>query len=146
MAKNLIPEFLEQSSYASLCLQKLEFPFGNFFIFEKFVVGEVAEGVHFNWSKAQLVIDGVYDFFGTSDINVAYISNRVNSYSVQPKDWMEFYKERHKLSSLAVVGYNERGLMSVILENIFTVNSIKKFNSLEAAIQWITSDMLKMTD
>ena len=136
MNEFISPIKVEGSKYRDHFLKKLEFEFGNFYIFEEYVIGEVAEGVHFNWSLAEQVIHSVYDYFGTKDIKVAYISNRVNSYSVQPKDWMQFFKERHLIKCIAVVAYNKLGWMSVVLEKIFSNAPIKKFKDMDSAIDW----------
>lgn len=130
------PLKLEDSKYREHYLKKLDFEFGNFYIFDAYVVGEVAEGVHFNWDLAEKVINKVYDHFGSNEIKMAYVSNRVNSYSVQPKDWMEFFKQRHTIKCIAVIGYNKMGWMSVVLEKIFSNAPIKKFQNLDSAIDW----------
>lgn len=117
--------------------ERLSLDSGNFYIFDHFVIGEIHEGLHFDWETAKVVIEGVYDHFGTRDIKVSYVSNRINSYSVQPKDWLNFFKDRHKVKSVAVVAYNKMGMMSVVLERIFSKAPIRKFNNLEAAVNWV---------
>ena len=131
------PKSVEESKYRDYFQRKLVFKFGNFYIFDQYVIGEIADGVHFNWSLAQEVVNAVYDHFGTTDIKMAYISNRIHSYSVQPKDWIEFFRERHTIKCIAVVAYNKLGWMSVVLEKIFSNAPIKKFRSLDAAVDWV---------
>ncbi|GAB5399574.1 MAG: hypothetical protein Aureis2KO_11590 [Aureisphaera sp.] len=136
MNEFISPVKVENSKYREHYLKKLEFDFGNFYIFDTYVIGEISEGIHFNWDLASKVIYAVYDYFGTTDLKVAYISNRVNSYSVQPKDWMQFFKERHHIKCIAVVAYSKLGWMSVVLEKIFSNAPIKKFKDLDSAIDW----------
>ncbi len=136
MNEFISPVAVEKSKYREHFLKKLSFDFGNFYIFEEYVIGEISEGVHFNWDLAKQVIDAVYDYFGTTDLTIAYISNRVHSYSVQPKDWMQFFKERHHIKCIAVVAYNKMGWMSVVLEKIFSNAPIKKFKDMDSAIDW----------
>ena len=128
---------IENSPYKDLYQKKLSLASGNFYIFEKYVIGEVHEGVHFNWDSASELIELVYLHFGSRDIKVAYISNRVNSYSVHAQDWIQFYKERNHLEAFAVVAYTKIGFMNVVLEKIFSQARVRKFHTMEEAITWI---------
>ena len=127
---------IEESAYKDDFLIKLEEPFGNFYVFTHFVVGEIKEGVHFDWDKASIVIERIYDFFGSREIKVAYISNRIYSYSVTAQDWLEFYRQRNTLTCFAVVVYSKIGWMNVAMEKIFFKSKLKKFNNLSKAIKW----------
>ncbi len=129
---------VEDSIYKDSYREKLVLDSGNFYIFDKYVIGEVNEGQYFDWETAKVVIQRVYLHFGTTNLNLSYISNRVNSYSVQPKDWLNFFKERHKLKLIAVVAYNKTGMMSVVLERIFSKAPIRKFSSLKEAVHWVS--------
>ncbi|NND62435.1 MAG: hypothetical protein HKN48_04510 [Flavobacteriaceae bacterium] len=140
MAKTYSPLPLEQSKYANSYREKIDFSFGNFYIFDDYVVGEVAEGIHFNWDKAKLIIEAVYNYFNDREIKVSYVSNRIHSYSVQPNDWIQFFKERHNIKAVAVVSHNEKGLMSVVLEKIFSKAPIRKFRELDKAVDWILTN------
>ena len=99
--------------------------------------------MHFNWEIGKEIIELAYKHYG-EDIRVAYISNRVNDYSVNAQDWLKFFNERHHLEAFAIVAYSKIGLMNVILEKIFVQTKIRKFDSLEAAITWVLRlDQLK---
>lgn len=128
---------LEETKYRSEYLHKIDESIGSFYIFEHFVLSEINEGVHFNWELAEKVIEQVYSYYGSREIKVAYISNRVNSYSLYPQDWLRFYKERHHLEAFAIVAYNKIGLMNVILEKLFSQTRIRRFADLDEAIDWI---------
>ncbi|WP_432410949.1 hypothetical protein [Rasiella sp. SM2506] len=130
---------LENSEFSKDCLLKISEPFGNFYIFNTFIVSEITEGVHFDWEKAQSLIEKVHTFFGSSDSKINYISNRINSYSVNAQDWLKFYKERHTVARVAIVAYEEKGLLSIQIEKIFTKSTYQTFNSLEDAIDWVSS-------
>jgi hypothetical protein len=77
---------LEDSAYIKDCFVKFSEPFGDCYIFEKFIVSEISEGVHFDWEKAQIIISRVYEYFGTTHVDLSYISNRINSYSLTAQD------------------------------------------------------------
>ena len=128
---------VEESKYKLIYKHKILEPYGTFYLFDGYVISEINEGVHFNWELAEQVIEKVYDFYGTRDIKVSYISNRINSYSLYPQDWLRFYKERHQLVCYAIVAYNRIGLMNVILEKIFSQTRIRKFNHLDEAVEWV---------
>ncbi len=141
------PIKVEDSKYRDLYREKLTFDSGNFYIFDTYVIAEIAEGYHFDWPSAKVVIDAVYEHFGTKDIKVSYVSNRVNSYSVQPKDWLNFFKERHKIRCIAIVAYSQGGVMSVVLEKIFSKAPMRKFSNLDDGVDWaITCDLRKVED
>lgn len=115
-----------------------ECDFGVFYFFDGLVISEIKEGVVFNWSMAKKIIDIAYEIIG-KDKPIAYISNRINNYSVVPTDWLKFYKNRHKLEFYSVVAYNKGGLSSIVLEKMFFKNNIRQFSDLENAIKWSIS-------
>lgn len=129
---------IEESKYENGYDKKVTIKSGDFYFFKKFVVAEIAEGVHFDWELAKEVIAMAYDHYG-QDIRVAYISNRVNSYSVNAPDWLNFYKERHHLEAIAIVAYDKMGIMNVVLEKIFNQTRLRKFKSLDEAVAWVST-------
>jgi hypothetical protein len=119
-----------------------ECEFGVFYFFDGLVISEIKEGVVFNWAMAQKVIDAAYEVIGR-DTPIAYISNRINNYSVVAADWLKFYIHRHQLEFYSVVSYNKSGFASLILEKTFFRNNIQQFSNLEDAIEW---SMAKIED
>nr|WP_321415232.1 hypothetical protein [uncultured Allomuricauda sp.] len=112
-----------------------EYEFGTFYFFDGLVISEMNEGETFDWSIAEKIIDVAYEVLG-KDRPIAYISNRINNYSVVPTDWLKFYKHRHKLDLYSIVAYNTSGLTSVVLEKLFFKDKIRQFSNLEDAIKW----------
>tara|TARA_R110002072_G_scaffold118631_1_gene250733 strand:- start:143714 stop:144148 length:435 start_codon:yes stop_codon:yes gene_type:complete len=134
---------IAESPYNDKYEKKVTTSSGDFYFFNKFIVSEISTGVHFNWEIGKEIIDLAYKHYG-ENIRVAYISNRVNDYSVNAQDWLKFFNERHHLEAFAIVAYSKIGLMNVILEKIFVQTKIRKFDSLEAAITWVLRlDQLK---
>jgi len=129
-----IPLRVEDSVFKDNYQAKIALDTGNFYIFDRFIIGEVHEGQHIGWDHAKVLLEKIYDHFGSSDIDMAYISNRIHSYSVQPKDWLNFYRERHKVKSVSVVAYSKLGAMNIALERLFSKAPYRKFTSLESAI------------
>ncbi|WP_318311178.1 hypothetical protein [Flagellimonas crocea] len=112
-----------------------EYEFGIFYFFDGLVISEMNEGETFDWSIAERIINVAYEILGKDD-PIAYISNRINNYSVVPTDWLKFYKHRHELDFYSVVTYNHSGLTSLVLEKMFFKNKIRQFTDLEDAIKW----------
>lgn len=112
-----------------------EYEFGTFYFFDGLVISEMNEGTTFDWTAAERVIASVYEVLGTGK-PVAYISNRINDYSVVPTDWLKFYKNRHKLKYYSVVAYSKGGLTSLVLEKMFFRHKIRQFPDLKSAIAW----------
>ncbi len=79
-------KFEESEYFKSLKHFKLEMPFGNYYLFDFFFLGELNEGVYFDWKKAKLVVSELIDFYGEGN-KIGFIANRVNSYSVEPQNW-----------------------------------------------------------
>jgi hypothetical protein len=115
-----------------------ECEFGVFYFFDGLVISEIKEGVVFNWSMAKKIIDIAYEIIGR-DKPIAYISNRINPYSVVPTDWLKFYRNRHQLKYYSIVSYDKGGLSSIVLERLFFKEKIRQFEDLESAIAWSLS-------
>lgn len=112
-----------------------EYDFGIFYFFDGLIISEMNEGETFDWSIAEKIIGAAHEILGKGR-PIAYISNRINNYSVVPTDWLKFYKNRHKLEFYSVVAYNKSGLASIILEKMFFKDTIRQFTDLENAIKW----------
>lgn len=127
---------IEDSKYINLSHTKISLPFGNFYFFEYFLISEVNEGVHFTWDQGMKVFDLAKKHYGENG-KVAYISNRIYSYSLHAQDWLKFFNKYNNIDALAIITYSKIGLMNIVLEKIFSKVPIKKFQSLEGAIDWV---------
>jgi len=126
---------IEDSKYTNLPHEELNLPFGNFYFFENFVVSELHEGIHFDWKRVKILADLILNHYGpVSDL--IYLSNRVNSYSIEPQSWLKFEKKYHLFKATGIIAYNNRGGLSVVLERIFSKEKIKKFRRLKDGIDW----------
>jgi hypothetical protein len=136
--KNLIMTFENTSFFKDFKSLKVEMPFGNFYLCEKFFISEIHETIHFDWEMIQKIMTKVIDFYG-ENCKIGYISNRINSYSINPKTWDTVDKEYGVIVAGAVVTYNPIAFMNATLEKQFYERSIKRCSSLEEAIYWITN-------
>ena len=109
---------------------------GIFYFFENYIVSEINEGIHFTWQEAKELIGLAYQHYG-NDKKISYISNRINTYSVKPQDWIRFFTEDHNLEHYAIVTYSKSSFMTAALEKLFFKSKMKRFENLDAAIKWV---------
>lgn len=127
----------ENSTYFNqLNHKELVFSFGRFYLFDNFVVSELNEGIHFDWAKIQDASAEFISHYGYN-ISIAYISNRINSYSIDPHLWTNFNREFGFIVASAVVVYDNISYMNATLEKQFSGKSLKRCSSLEEAIHWV---------
>jgi hypothetical protein len=127
----------ENSKYFNLLPNsKIEFSFGTFFFLDKIIISELHEGIHFDWDKIEQVISEIAEHYG-DNFKVAFLSNRINSYSIEPQLWVDFYKDYHFIVATAIVAYNDFNYKNSALEKHFSKNSIKRCETLDEAMEWI---------
>ncbi|MFV0572176.1 MAG: hypothetical protein ACK5M1_07080 [Xanthomarina gelatinilytica] len=130
--------FENNKHFNLLPCSKIEFSFGTFFFLEKIIISELNEGIHFDWKKIEQVISAIAEHYG-DQFEVGFISNRINSYSIEPQLWIDFYKEYNFIIASAIVAYNNFDYKNATLEKHFSKNSIKRCQTLNEAIEWILS-------
>lgn len=133
----------ETHLYAEV-IKEFTYPFGNVFVFKEFVVSEINEGQVFNWEKAKLIAKDVFSFLDTNGADVIFISNRINSYSVVPLDWLKFYKQQYTLKAYCVVSQNKRSILNIKLESLFYPKRIKHFNTIYEAVNFIRKGVIEI--
>ncbi|WP_299224242.1 hypothetical protein [uncultured Psychroserpens sp.] len=104
------------------------------FIFDDFLIKQVKEGALIDQEETEEFKVILKEHF--SDKNMAYISNRVTSYSVNPL----VYKEAEKISNLvaiAIIPGDEKMRASAEYESQFYNRPFGIFESLSEAIQWV---------
>lgn len=106
------------------------------YMFEDFFIMEVDEGIHFNIEKFNLLLTIIRDHFGVHK-RIAFISNRINSYSIDPVLWSYFDKDDSYLIAAAIVSYRESTFLSANIEKQLASIPIKRSKNLEEAIDWI---------
>lgn len=108
---------------------------GKFTIYQNIIVVEFNEGVHVNFENAALLIQIAQMAFG-SETPIVYISNRINSYSVNLTSYKEFIEVFPNYIALAIVTKNKRRRMLAKLERFFVKKPIQVFDHLEEAFDW----------
>ena len=122
--------------FDKLTHKEVNLSIGKFYFLRTFFVAELNEGVHFDWEKVTKVMAEVINYYG-ENAKLAYLSNRINSYSMNPHSWKKVHDVYGIIVASAIVSYNNFGLMNATLEKNFSEKSIKRCNNLEEAIAWI---------
>lgn len=115
-------------------------PFGKLKIENRIVIAEINEGVHLTLELSEEIILSVFNSIG--DQPTMYISNRINSYSVDPIIYNTVSQIKNILG-IAVVNNIENVKNSVQIEKLFFKNKFKHFNTIDEAISW-SNDQLKI--
>ncbi|MAN27896.1 MAG: hypothetical protein CMH15_08510 [Mesonia sp.] len=112
--------------------------FGSFYFYKNYIIGEIKEGVFYDWKKANRLIKLALNFYGSGK-KPHYISNRKNSYFVNPADWIKFYKSEHRISSYLIVHRSKSSMFNIKFEKMFFKDKILHFDSLHEAVNWVNS-------
>jgi|SRR5690606_17434920 len=134
---------IKQTNLSSEIIKELNYPFGNVFIFDGFLVSEINEAVTFNWEEhGKVIVEEVCSFLKTNGKDLIYISHRIHSYSVVASDWMKFFKASYTLKAYCIVSKGKLGAMNFMVEKLFFSKKIKRFNTIFEAVNWVKKDMI----
>lgn len=108
---------------------------GRFVFYENVSIAEISEGTHVTFEKVSDMLRIAEDVYG-NDTPFVYISNRINSYSIDPLGYYEAIKLFPNLKAYAIVSQNKQRRMLAVLEKLFIKKPIRVFNNLENAFDW----------
>lgn len=134
-------KFEDSKNQSKFSYKKIQLPFGKFFLCENFVVAELEQEIHVDWSIIQRIGTMIIEQYGTSR-KIGLISNKINSYSIDPYVWVKFNKEYDFIEASAIVWYNDGGYVAATLEKMFLKSSVKLCETLDEAIHWILSILM----
>jgi len=118
-------------------IHEINYPFGDLYLLDGFVIEEIHEGITFNWEEhGKKVIEDISYLYDSNGHDVLLIVNRINSYSIKPTDWKKFFKHNYTLKAYGVVSYSNLGYSIAQVERLFINTKTKSFKSLENAIEW----------
>lgn len=115
---------------------KIDLNFGFLYLTDDFFIMEVNEEEHFNWDKLNTVLDSLRNHYGNHK-TLAYIANRVNSYSIDPVLWSYFDKDDSILIAASIVSYRDSSFMNANIEKQMASIPLKRAHSLGEAINWV---------
>lgn len=113
--------------------EKLHTEIGTIYFYKKVVVVEAKEGVTLSYSTGfstllkGLQITGFRSFI--------YISNRINSYSVDPNDY-KYLNKIPSLKAIAIVSKLDSARQNAMLEKSFSTKDLEIFEDITDAYEW----------
>ncbi len=94
---------------------------------------EIAEGTSLSYENGLQTFRRLLSIIG--DKPWVYISNRVNSYSLDPNDYRHL-NEIPTLKGIGVIQYKKSIKTAIELEKLFIKKPFKTFDDLDSAIEW----------
>ena len=133
---NTVLKKFKHSPFYEKPLHILSYDFGEFYLYENYIVGEIKEGVLFSWKEqGEFLAFEFKSIYHEKFNDLKYISNRICKYSVIPSDWIKFARCNYNFSGYGIVNYTKTGYFNALLEKVF-VPKLKTFSSLQKAIEW----------
>lgn len=120
----------------------LDTEIGTIYFFDNILVMEAKEDVLISIKTGLSILLDVVKRVGLK--SVVYISNRVNSYSVDPNDY-KFLNMIPNLKGVAIVSYSEVNKQTADLEKSFIKKPCKTFDNLSEAKLWALEVLEKRT-
>ncbi|MBV7270385.1 hypothetical protein [Winogradskyella luteola] len=120
----------------SLNYDKIVLDFGSYYLCDDFFIMEVNEGEHFNWDKLKTLLTSLRSHYGNHK-TLAYISNRVNAYSIDPVLWSYFDKDDSIFIAASIVSYRDSTYINANIEKQMAAIPLKRAHSLGEAINWV---------
>lgn len=114
-------------------IASLKYHFGKLDVYEKYVLAVINEGEHVVPAYNTYLVNIAEKYFNNK--NFAYITHRVNSYSVDPSIYIETSKIKN-LVCFSVVSKNKINLSNAQVEELFLNKPFKAFSNLAEAIKW----------
>ena len=109
--------------------------FGNFRFYPNIMVCEFTEGIHVSKGNALETIQLAQKVFG-DEIPFISISNRLNSYSIDPVGYGEVATVFPNFRGMAIVSQSKYRQMLNALQKYFFKKPIGLFHTLEGAFVW----------
>lgn len=100
---------------------------------DNIVIGTINEGVHLTSKLSQIIVLTIFKYLG--DLPMVYITNRVNSYSVDPTMYKTISKIKNLVGFGVVCPKNIKADIAKI-EKLFYSNKFQEFKTLDEAMIW----------
>ncbi|GEM_PF-4707203 len=131
-------KFSETTYFKSLEFKTFDFQFGIMYLCDTFFISEVKSDIHVDKKIVETIMKTLMDFYG-EEAEICFISNRVNSYSSDPRQWLKALENFDIFYAGAIVFYNLTNLMNFEIESRMCPKPVKGFGALGEAIEWISS-------
>ncbi|WP_339755653.1 hypothetical protein [uncultured Winogradskyella sp.] len=120
----------------SLLYKKMILDYGSCYLCDNFFIMEVNEGKHFNSNTLNHLLSSLRTHYGQHK-TLAYISNRVNTYSIDPVIWAYFDKDDSLLIAASIVSYRDSTFLNANIEKQMASIPLKRALSLSEAVNWV---------
>ncbi|PJB11919.1 MAG: hypothetical protein CO119_09425 [Flavobacteriales bacterium CG_4_9_14_3_um_filter_40_17] len=117
-----------------MVLKTIETDFVKLNFYERFVIAELSEGIDIDENIVDILIQYSIEFYG--DNPFGYISNRINSYSINPVIYFKLSKIKN-LVAFAVVSTRMIVSYNVQIEKAFMSKPFELFDNLDEAVNWV---------
>lgn len=118
----------------------LKYDFCEIEIYDNYLVSVMFEGINLTPDKNDILLNIAAKYF--KNTNFGYITNRLQSYSVDPSIYIETSKIEN-LVSFAIVSSKKINISNTEIEKLFYKKPFKHFTSLKDAIEWTNNIILK---
>ena len=126
---------IEESNFEGKLQEYHVFDFGTIYFFDNIVVSEINEGVVFSYQTALSVFEFAKEHYHPEQ-KIVYLSNRINSYSVKPTDWIKVNNKFQNLIGIGIVHYNNFYKSIFNIEKLFSKREFRGFDNLDEALYW----------
>lgn len=127
------------SSITHLIEDTIASKIGDFYFFKDFIIAEFKEESHVSFAQFEDIMEMGKEKYNSKP--VGFISNRINSYSVNLIDMFENSNFSNYLSAYAIVSYSEVTTKVLDLEDHYFSIPRKRFNNLIEAANWIQDEL-----
>ncbi|MUU77278.1 hypothetical protein [Winogradskyella endarachnes] len=111
----------------------LTFDFCQMEIYDNHIITTINDGEHIVVEQHKVLLDVAQTYFKNS--NFFYLSNRINSYSLDPKVYYQVSKIEN-LVGLAIISDNNKAIGNAQIEKLFYNKPYKIFSNMKEAIEW----------
>ncbi|SEL82364.1 hypothetical protein SAMN04487910_3366 [Aquimarina amphilecti] len=117
-------------------IRQYDLNLGTYYIYNKYIIAEIKEGVTITLGKLQDLIPIVQKHFGNGQ-PFTYLSNRINSHSIIPTDYLDCpFLNMENFKGYGVITYNLLTEKSTEIEKHFAQKPFYNFTNLQDAIEW----------
>jgi hypothetical protein len=126
---------LSKNVQATYCLE-----IGDFHFFSNFIIAEFKQGANVSFEDFSEIYELSIEFFGSDPYG--FISNRVNSYSINLLDVIKHKGKGENLKANAIVTYNYNTVRVLAIEDHYFNSKRERFKSLIDAANWVKETIL----
>ncbi len=117
-------------------IEKYNLNLGTYYFFESYFIAEINEGEVITLEKLNDLIPLVQKHYGDGK-PFSYISNRINSHSISPVDYLSCpLNGMENFNGYGVVSYSRLCEKSIQVEKHFAKKPFYQFENLDQAINW----------